>query len=194
MPTMTEMQEMVEDKVVDMMILFEDKIKDVGVTTKYDVKLPEEIRFDQKGTVAGISCFNYHQENGYLNFNPVLMAENWDEFFNRTVIHEVAHYCVSLYTGFITTRGRRSIHGRSWKAMMQFLGAEDISRCHNYDTSNVARRKRVKRFEYECACGFPHPISTRLHNMIERGQTTRICSKCRGTIRYNGTMRMIGGK
>ena len=191
MPTMTEMQEMVEDKVLFLMIQFEERVGNDAC--KYELNAPDEIRFDKTGATAGISYFNYHKGSGHLNFNPVLMTENWDHFIDSTVVHEVAHYCVSIYCGYLTSRsGRKQSHGRSWKNMMRFFGITDVQRCHTYDTSTVKRVRKVKRFSYECSCGHDHKLSTRMHNQIVRGRR-RICSKCNSTVEFTGIVNMVGG-
>ena len=190
MPTMNEMQEKVEDRVLALMVEFEENIDKNNC--KYEMNVPEEIRFDKNGTVAGTSCFNYHRGSGHLNFNPELMEKNWDTF-DTTIIHEVAHYCVSIYWGMVVDRrGRRQSHGKAWKSMMRFFGVSDVQRCHTYDTSKIKRARKVKRFGYDCPCGEPHNVSTRMHNQITKGRT-RICSLCNGDIEFNGKVQMIGG-
>lgn len=174
-----EMQKIVEDRICELMTKFEEVY---GSKCRYDADFPEEIRFDQGGRCAGKSCFHYGKGSGYLNFNPILMKDNW-EVFDNTVIHEVAHYCVSLAIGAIYTRaGRRVSHGVQWKRMMVFLGGE-VRRCHSYDTKNIKTR-RQRKWAYTCDCS-THQVSTTLHNKMKKGQQ-RVCNRCKCVIKYTG--------
>jgi len=181
MPTLTEMKSAVEDKVVDMMAKFEEE---VGSACKYPVKLPRDINFTVKGKTAGKAYFDYAVGEGHLDFNPVIMEDNWERFIERTVPHEVAHYCVSLYVGYLTSRnGRRICHGKDWKGMMRYFGISDSTRCHSYDTSRVKTRVQRK-WEYKCDCS-THMVSTNLHNKMQRGQK-RHCADCKTNVKWVG--------
>jgi SprT protein len=148
------------------------------------VVVPDVI-FKKRGTTAGTAKFNTFSGTGTLNFNPVLMEENWDTYIERTVPHEVAHFCVSLYVGIITTRsGRRDHHGQTWKSMMSFFGVKDITRCHNYRVDNVKQKRVTKRFLYTCDCGYQHQIATPTHNKIQRRGEARICKTCNSEIKF----------
>ena len=95
---------------------------------RFECKNPDAILFSKKGTTAGSSIFNYREGIGNLNFNPIIMEDNWDKFIERTVPHEVAHWCVSLLYGRVTTRaGRRVIHGKQWKFMMDLFERVSLS-------------------------------------------------------------------
>jgi len=181
MPTMTEMKEAVETKVLEMMVKFEEE---VGSACKYPVKLPREIKFNVKGQVAGYAYFDYLIGEGHLDFNPIIMEDNWERFIERTVPHEVAHFCVSLYVGYLTSRnGRRICHGKDWKGMMRYFGISDSTRCHSYDTSR-AKTKTQRRWEYKCECS-THMLSTTMHNKIRKG-SVRVCRSCRTNVNYVG--------
>lgn len=108
-----------------------------------------QIDYTVRGTVAGYAYDHQYR----VNFNPILLNENVDDFIARTVPHEFAH----LVDGIVfpetrDRRGKRSVHGPTWKRIMMMFGA-DPSRCHSYDTSNANMKKKNK-FEYRCAgCG-----------------------------------------
>ncbi len=179
-----DMMQIVEDTVCDLMDKFETSF---GSQCLYEANMPNEILFSKRGTTAGVSHFSYINRSGYLNFNLIIMRENWDKFIKRTVPHEVAHYCVSLLHGRLTSRnGRRVIHGDAWKRMMRFFGVEDSSRCHSYDVSKarVRKPKKQRRWEYKCQCD-THMVSTTIHNKIRRG-SNRICVSCRSRIYHVG--------
>lgn len=171
-----DMMEAVENRVLELMGKFESKF---GNSCKYNCDVPSDILFSKRGTTAGVSSFDYTAGYGHLNFNPIIMKDNWEEF-DQTVIHEVAHYCVSLLKGYISSGRRRVIHGSDWKSMMRFLGGE-TRRCHSYNVRQSTRRTQ-RRWEYKCVCS-THMISTRMHNSIRRGQT-RSCVDCSTRIHY----------
>jgi SprT protein len=163
-------------------------------------------RFDLTGTTAGTADPRGH----VLRFQPVLAAGHWDDFLNNTVPHEVAHlvdYDVNNKLeaqmqarmaaiqnqaifgnwGRRARRPKRDIHGDSWRAVMRVLGINYAARCHQYDTSQVARRKA--RHEYRCTCGETLSVGPKHHNAILRG--ARITHKtCRTVI----TSAMLVGK
>ena len=77
-----------------------------------------DIRFDLSGTAAG--CCVIKRRQTVLRFNPVLLAENTEEFLLRTVPHEVAHLVAyQLYGKNIKP------HGSEWKTLMALFGADD---------------------------------------------------------------------
>lgn len=136
---------------------------------KYGMKyfLIPEIKFTKKGTAAGTA---YITKN-VINFNPVLLQENPEQFIKQTVTHEFAH--ILAYRVF-DDRG----HGKDWKRVMVQLGAEP-KRCHNYDVSSVQRR--TARIEYSCGCA-TYEISAKRHTMILNGKRYS-CKKCKQVIK-----------
>jgi len=134
-----------------------------------------EVRFTKRGKTAG--CVTYKGlQDPYINFNMVLLKENFDDFVSQTVPHEVAHYLTWVLYGLqYTNKGRRIIHGKDWKNMMSYLGVES-SRCHSYNTANSTVRK-MKVFEYKCDC-MTHELTSIRHNKVLRGKAKYCCSKC----------------
>jgi len=132
------------------------------------------IEFTVRGTTAG-----YASGTNVVNFNPVLLVQNEDDFIAKTVPHEVAH-CIDAATGRDNNasvridrygrirRAKRSIHGPSWQFIMRLFGA-DPSRTHTYDTTNAQVRVKNK-FEYHCqCCGNSVFVSSVIHNKVQRG-------------------------
>jgi SprT protein len=95
--------------------------------------------------------------------------KNKEDFFKRTIPHEVAHLVAFRVFG---SRG----HCKDWKFTMTRFGC-DSSRCHSYNVSNVKRSKTVKRFLYECACPAPLKLTKGDHEKISSGARCR-CLKC----------------
>jgi predicted SprT family Zn-dependent metalloprotease len=176
----TEMKSKVQDKILDLMIKFEDEVQG---QTKHKIVLPD-VKFTLTGCAAGTSTFYGDETVGVLNFNSVLMEENWEVFIETTVPHEVAHYCSDIYVGTQFTRNKRIIsHGSMWKSMMRFFGVKEIKRCHSYRLDNVKQVRKTKRFLYVCEGGHEHQISTVIHNRINKGEV-RVCSKCKTDITF----------
>ncbi len=178
---LSEMKAVVEERVLDLFVKFEENF---GNNTKYPIQMPDEILYDKKGQTAGICKYNFRNHNGTLNFNPILMEENWDDF-DQTIVHEVAHLCTYFAYG-IVRRGRTNKmihHGNEWKRMMAFFG-KDADRCHSYNTSNSTVR-RQRRWSYKCSCQ-THEISTVIHNRMRNQSRTYSCRSCRTPIEYIG--------
>lgn len=90
--------------------------------------------------------------------------ENQEDFIARTVPHEVAHlidYIVNpqnFQSSLTLTRtgrykrSKRDLHGADFKFIMTtVLGCNDGDRCHTYDTSNAAvKRRRAANYIWIC--------------------------------------------
>lgn len=161
---------------------------------QYGVNIPRpKVVFDTKGTVAGWACWFDRK----LNFNPILCAENFEDFLFQIVPHEVAHWIEDamifhhkkwqrLYSG-----RRRQVHGRQWKSVMRTLGAEP-KRCHSYSVATVLarKRKRVKLWEARCGCR-THHLSTARKNKDAQcraayGTPRYRCTKCKEHVVFTG--------
>lgn len=175
-PNLLDMCEIVEKRVQELMREFRSRYQN----TMFNVDDPHSIYFDLKGTTAGQSCFRYSEGRGYLRFNRQIMKDNWERF-DQTIIHEVAHYCVSILHGRILNRRgtKRVIHGTEWKNMMRFLGGE-TNRCHSYDTSNCSAKRKMATYSYMCDCQFFELTQVR-HNKILRGRKYS-CQSCNGEL------------
>lgn len=127
-----------------------------------------EIRFDLRGQAAGMVRHRPGQPS-QIRYNQQLLTENGDRFLNRTVPHEVAHLAVHAMF-----RGAAKPHGREWKAVMEFFGADPV-RCHDFDVS-ASRTRRLRRFSYRCGCR-EHQLSSIRHKRVRAGQVY-ICRAC----------------
>ena len=149
---------------------------------KKDFGIPE-IKFTKRGATAG--CVSYRNDVAFFNFNMVLLKENVDHFIKQTVTHEVAHYCVWLLFGHeYSSNGRRIIHGKKWKNLMGFFGVNSY-RCHNYNTDNCSKKRKVKRFTYKCGCS-EYQLTSIRHNRVLKEQASYSCPKCGGRLEFVG--------
>ncbi|MCK5019914.1 MAG: SprT-like domain-containing protein [Candidatus Peribacteraceae bacterium] len=153
--------------------------------TKVDITVNVPlITYDITGTAAGKYTYNpYSDDSHTLKFNLQIMIDNWDQFRFQTVVHETAHYLTQVWKGIERSRsGKRIIHGKTWKAIMKFLGADD-NRCHSYNVDNVRKKRKTRKFLYSCDC-MTHQISTVRHYRTVRGETQYRCSKCRSSLTF----------
>lgn len=135
----------------------------------FDIDLAcRDIRFDLRGRAAGMVVFP-RVGNPYIRYNRLLLEENGEAFLSQTLPHEVAHLVAYVMHG-------RSIrpHGREWKAVMDFFGADAV-RCHNFSLDNHALKK-LRRFAYVCKCR-RHQLTSIRHNRILKGQSY-LCRRC----------------
>lgn len=99
--------------------------------TKAGIILPRpRITFHLRGTVAGYA----HYKENRINFNPILLDQNPEDFIQQTVGHEVAHL-----GAFVKYGGRIQPHGPEWARVMFYLGLPP-KRCHNYDVTVASGR------------------------------------------------------
>lgn len=136
---------------------------------------PLAVRFDLRGKTAGMVKFQRGQAY-VVRYNPRLLAENRDDFLTQTVPHEVAHVVTNLLFG-----PRAKPHGAQWQTVMRYFGAEP-RRCHGYDVSGAPPR-RLRRFDYHCACR-THRLTSIRHNRIQAGGTY-LCRHC-GQVLFPG--------
>ena len=136
------------------------------------------LSFDLRGTTAGMA---YMGVRNHIQINSVLFKENKEDFFKRTIPHEVSHLVAFAVFG---DRG----HGKDWKFVMTRLGC-DPSRCHSYDVSNVKIRKTVKRFLYSCPCKMEHRVTKQTHDKINL--LGAHCLSCKGNLIFTGKIQLI---
>lgn len=134
------------------------------------------IRFDKRGTCGGTADSNLME----LNFNAGLMLDNWDEYMNQVVPHEVAHLVKAHVFGSNRKGRMMSSHGGYWKQVMRVFGIEP-DRCHSMDTSKFKQFKSpVKKFMYVCeGCQKEIVLTAVRHNRLVRG--THNYQHCRGS-------------
>lgn len=132
------------------------------------------IHYDVRGTKAGVA----KSHTMSVHFNPTLAIENWDNFINDTVPHEVCHVAVWQWAEYFKKPYPKP-HGSRWKIMMFDVGVNP-RRTHDYDVSNV-KQKNVKKYQYKCGCATPIEVSSIIHNRIQKGSLYR-CLKCRTSL------------
>jgi SprT protein len=150
----------------------ENKIKSVvdklNAIYKFSMKYPT-YQFDVTGTNAGLA----KSRSMSVHFNPTLALQNWDDFIDNTIPHEVCHIAVWHWALFFH-KHIPGAHGATWKLMMWEVGAS-AKRTHEYDVSDV--KKEVKKYGYKCKCLNPIEVSTIIHNKIKKGFMYK-CKKC----------------
>lgn len=148
------------------------------------------VLFNVRGRMGGCARGDY-----LVNFNPILLMENQEEYFKQVIPHEVAH-CIDAANGRDIQyqagyRLKRSIHGPSWKRIMRLFGCEP-TRCHQMNTTNAAVRIKTK-YEYYCrGCNrtyFMGPVrhKKQQHHASLTGCSFYTCNKCgreRGTLAF----------
>lgn len=127
---------------------------------KLGLSLPmPRVIFSITGTTAGKAWIGRNT----IEFNPILLRDNIEEFLGRTPGHEVGHHAAHAKFGHDIKP-----HGYEWGKVMWALGLPAV-RCHNYDTTNVARRGGV-------------PV---------RRATSHILKTSEGTVKQIGTTKII---
>ncbi|KXF80139.1 SprT family zinc-dependent metalloprotease [Enterovibrio coralii] len=127
------------------------------------------IRFDIRGKTAGMALL----QRWVLRFNPVLLAENSEAFFQEVVPHEVAHLVV--FSQF----GKVKPHGKEWQAVMFRVFGIQPKTTHSFDITSV----QGKTFLYRCACD-EMALTVRRHNKVQRQQAQYICRRCKQPLTY----------
>jgi len=130
------------------------------------------VKFDKRGTCGGTAWYAQME----LNFNAGLMVDNWDEYMNQVIPHEVAHLLKEHIYG--RGPGRNSAHGYYWKKVMQAIGVNP-DRTHAMDVSKVAMPKAKHIYVCE-GCGQEIVLSSVRHNKMLRGRANYSHNKCKG--------------
>lgn len=140
------------------------------------------VLYDLKGTTAGQAKYKRNQHEAIIRLNPVIFADHYETFLNRTVPHEVAHLLNHYYH---ISKGKFNIrpHGREWRNIMLLLGVDNVSRCHSYSIRPEEKRKH-SHFLYKCSCKQFSLTSIR-HNRILKGKRY-FCTDCKGNLKFIG--------
>lgn len=125
-----------------------------------------EVQCNLRGTTAGIA----YTHSWKIRYNLGLARDNYQDFIEQTVPHEVAHLVADHYYE------KRCVHGKEWKHIMRLFGKEP-TRCHNYDVEKH-RARRHKKYIYTCKCE-ACKIGTKHHNMIMRRTGRVFCRRCK---------------
>lgn len=157
---------------------------------KFGRKFPmPSVTYQLRGTTAGTAQVSAN----HINLNAVLLLENGADFINRTVPHEFAHIVDYVLhpenfqrsapvSRWSSARGKRSVHGPTWKAIMVAFGAEP-SRCHSFDVASV--RKKTTKYVWVCpTCGAEAELGPKRHAKMESGASRYWVPGCGNHARY----------
>ncbi len=128
------------------------------------------VSFRRSGKNAGTAFLQHNR----VNFNPVLLAENRDEFFNEVIAHEVSH--LITWQKF----GKVKPHGAEWQAVMREVFNCEPSTTHNFDLGGL----NIRTFPYQCGCQTIN-LTVRRHNKVLKGLQYR-CTRCGETLTFSG--------
>lgn len=131
--------------------------------------------FDLTGKAAGMYRVKGRQQ--IIRYNPYVFSKYFDDNFNETIPHEVAHYIADVLHGLTKSRP----HGNEWKSVMQVFGVE-ANVTASYDLSGLPVRKYQK-FMYQCGCQ-DFELTSRRHNKIIRGAGHYLCRDCGGKLLF----------
>jgi SprT protein len=137
------------------------------------------VAFFSRGRVAGRAYWVRH----HLEFNEVLAREN-PESFHETVIHEIAH----LVTHKVFADAKQA-HGPEFKYVDQSLGGRG-TRCHSYDVSSVATKKRKVRYEVKCSCQ-THWVTKSVVSNINNPYRKISCKTCKSGVMATGNTKVF---
>jgi SprT protein len=137
--------------------------------------------FNKRGTTAGEASYSTHT----VNFNADMCAQNFDEFINQVVPHEVAHLVThEKYSKGTKRFNNVKAHGHEWRHVMVTFGLSP-DRCHKMDVSEF-KQQRTK-YEYVCpSCGRSYKVGGKIHNNIQGGKVY-VC-KCKGRLSPNSVV------
>jgi SprT protein len=138
------------------------------------------VLFDLRGRAAGMYRIKANQK--VIRYNPFIFAKYYDDNFNETIPHEVAHYVTDELYGLRRIRP----HGNEWKAVMQFFGVA-ANRTANYDLSGIPQRQH-KTFLYHCTCQ-NYELTSRRHNKIRQGTGHYLCRSCGSKLLFVKTIK-----
>jgi SprT protein len=127
---------------------------------------PRFIVEDRKKRALGTYQPGFQEREPLISINIHYLMSDPEYVINRTVVHEVAHYCVDQIH---KERG----HGARWANYMGFFGIP-ANRTSTIKTPEAIQKTKHL---YKCPCS-DHHISTVKHNRIQRG-LNYICNTCK---------------
>ena len=119
-------------------------------------------------TTGGRVLVDRYTKRGRMELNEKLLAANLDQV-RMVFIHELAHLVQFQLSGY-------SDHGYAFQKIMEVLGHKGTT----YMPKNLNPRlgqKKKSEHAYQCEEGCVHMVSTRKHNMIQRGKASYSCRK-----------------
>lgn len=131
-----------------------------------------EIDLSLRGRCAGQAFL----QTWRIRFNLQLLRDNYSDFMQHVVPHELAHLIAYEEFG-----GRIRPHGKEWRSIMEQVFGVPAKTTHQFDVSETARQNYL----YRCGCpGKVHGLTIRRHNKIIRG-TNYLCKSCRKTLLFD---------
>lgn len=136
----------------------------------YEQKFKEiPVLFDLKGKAAGM--YRVRAGQRVIRYNSYVFSKYFDDNFNETIPHEVAHYVTDVLYGLRSIRP----HGNEWKSVMQVFGVK-ANRTANYDLTGLPVRN-FQTFVYHCGCQ-NFELTSRRHNKVLKGTGHYMCRDC----------------
>jgi len=133
------------------------------------------VLFDLSGKAAGMYRVKAGQQ--VIRYNPYIFSKYFDDNFNETIPHEVAHYVTDELYGLKRIRP----HGNEWKSVMQVFGVA-ANRTASYDLSGLPVRN-FQKYVYHCGCQ-NYELTSRRHNKVLRGTGHYLCRDCGGKLLF----------
>lgn len=142
---------------------------------------PVDIVFDLKGRSAGMYKVSrrhlFGQYKREIRYNSYVFSKYYDDNYNNTIPHEVAHYVSDTIYGLKNIKP----HGKEWKAIMQAFDA-DARVTANYDLSGIPLKKQSLH-TYQCSCR-QHQLSSTRHNRIIKQRYQYFCNDCKQSLHH----------
>ena len=146
-------------------------IDKANIILNIELKYPT-ILFNLHGCIAGKANYNGWK----IHYNYTLLKENFKNFVEDTIVHEVAH--LVEYAKY-----QKCGHKENWKGIMRQLGISDPQRCHDYNVAHCKRK--TKQFIYECNCNTKHVVGNKMHGRISYDSSNFRCGHCNSMLKYS---------
>jgi len=144
----------------------------------FAIRLPEAvIDFSLRGRCAGQARVERNAKT-FLRINLKLLTENFEDFLEQTIPHEVAHLVVNWQAR--KKRQRPRPHGPEWQLVMQDCYGLQSVRCHAYQTTSA--RIVPRNFLYRCDCR-EHHLTSIMHNRMSH-RYKALCKSCKTPLKF----------
>jgi predicted SprT family Zn-dependent metalloprotease len=138
--------------------------------------------FTLRGRSAGQLKFsrNPDKKDMTLRWNLEAATKYKEDFFARTIPHEVAHLIERILQLEGKIRFSSSYHGYQWRRIMEFFEA-DASVYHNYQDLTPGRK--TTKYQIICNCSRIMTCGPKIKNRIQQGgPRTYKCNQCKGIL------------